>query len=157
MPKFTDQKVLPYSPEQMFSLVADVERYPEFLPWLVDVKVTDSSPEELTAVSKIGYKYFRESYTSKVTMDRPTRIDVQATRGPFKKLDTTWTFTELDDQNITVDFFIDFEFDSPILSSLMTTVFEDAAHQMIAAFEVRAHELYGASTLQQPIQQRSFT
>ena len=145
MTKFTDSKMLPYSAEQMFNLVTDVARYPEFLPWVTSASVHDKVEDHMLAELQIGYKFFRESYTSEITMERPGRVEVRAIKGPFSKLENIWTFTPMDDNYIRVDFFIDFEFDSPILSSMMSGVFEDAARQMIKAFEQRAAELYGSN------------
>lgn len=143
MPKFSDTKILPYSSEQMFNLVIDVARYPEFLPWITGATVLSKTNDQMQAELQIGYKFFRERYTSEIIMERPNRIDIKAIEGPFSKLDNTWSFRQMDDNHIQVDFFIDFEFDSPILSSMMSGVFEDAAKQMIKSFEERAAVLYG--------------
>lgn len=154
MTKFTDSKMLPYSAEQMFNLVTDVTRYPEFLPWITSAVVHDKTEEQMQAELQIGYKFFRESYTSEITMERPSRVEVRAIKGPFSKLENIWSFTPMDDNYLQVDFFIDFEFDSPILSSMMSGVFEDAARKMVQAFEQRAAELYEG---QRPeIQQRQW-
>src|SRR3954447_19826626 len=84
MPTHAEKRVLPYSPEQLFALVADVERYPEFLPWCLGVRVREKTPETITADLLIGFKMVRERFTSKVKLDRPHRIDVAYTDGPFR-------------------------------------------------------------------------
>jgi ribosome-associated toxin RatA of RatAB toxin-antitoxin module len=92
MPTHAEQRVLPYTPEQLFALVADIERYPEFLPWCVGARVRERRPDLIVADLIIGFRMFRERFTSRVTLDPPHRIDVSYAEGPFKYLNNHWIF-----------------------------------------------------------------
>ena len=142
MPRHEQTKEFPYRPEQLYKLVTDVARYPEFLPWCLaaDVQVIDDT--EILAELTIGYKIFREAYTSRVRMSPPEKIDVQYTKGPFKHLYNHWRF-EPTDKGCSVHFFLEFEFKSIILDSLMGKFFTLAVEKMVDAFEKRADDLYG--------------
>jgi len=145
MPRHAERKVLPFSPEQMFDLVLDVDSYPEFLPWCIATRVTERGENTLTADMVIGFKMFREGYTSIVAYQRPHRIDVHYKRGPFKYLENHWVF-ERHAQGCTVDFHVDFEFKSLILEKAIGGIFVEAVHRMVHAFETRAAALYGVKT-----------
>lgn len=142
MPKHAEKRVLAYSPEQIFDLVADVARYPEFLPWCVSSRIRSQTKNELVADLAIGFGPFRESFTSRVTLERPSRIIVQYERGPFKYLKNIWTFTP-DPGGCLVEFFVDFEFNSKILQAAIGVVFAEAVRRMVSAFLKRAREVYG--------------
>ena len=142
MPTHAEQRVLPYRPEQLFALVADVERYPEFLPWCVGARVRERRPDLIVADLIIGFRMFRERFTSKVTLDPPHRIDVAYTDGPFRYLNNHWTF-EPAAGGCRIDFFVDFEFKSRILQRLIEVLFSEAVKRMVVAFEHRAEQLYG--------------
>ena len=114
MPTHAEQRVLPYTPEQLFALVADVERYPEFLPWCVGARVRETPPDLIVADLIIGFRMFRERFTSRVKLDPPHRIDVAYTEGPFKYLNNHWIFERVPG-GCRIDFFVDFEFKSKIL------------------------------------------
>jgi len=143
MPTHAEQRVLPYTPEQLFDLVADVERYPEFLPWCVGARVRERRDNLIVADLLIGFRMFRERFTSKVTLARPRRIDVAYSDGPFRYLNNHWIF-EPADGGCRIDFFVDFEFHSAILQKLIGVLFNEAVRRMVAAFETRARQLYGA-------------
>ncbi len=143
MPTHAEKKVLPHSPEQMFDLVADVARYPEFLPWCIATRVKSNSGGVMIADMVIGFKVFREQFTSRVALDRPGRIDVAYENGPFKYLENHWLFEAADDGGCLVDFNVDFEFRSRILEGAIGRVFTEAVHRMVGAFESRAMDLYG--------------
>src|ERR1700758_3892513 len=106
-----EQRLLGYSPEQMFDLVADIERYPEFLPWCVGARIRERSPALIVADLIIGFRMFRERFTSRVKLYPPRRIDVAYTEGPFRYLDNHWIFERVPD-GCRLDFFVDFEFKS---------------------------------------------
>jgi coenzyme Q-binding protein COQ10 len=144
LPTHAEKRVLPYTPEQLFELVADVERYPEFLPWCLGVRLRDKTPEAITADLLIGFKMVRERFTSKVKLDRPNRIDVAYTDGPFRYLNNHWIFEPTDDGGCRIDFYVDFEFRSRMLQTLIGMLFNEAVRRMVAAFETRARDLYGA-------------
>ena len=143
MPTHAETKTLPFSPQQMFDMVADVERYPEFLPWCVATRIRTSSDDEMVADMAIGFKMFREQFTSHVHLNNPNRIDVEYKNGPFKYLENHWVFDEAEGGGCLVDFHVDFEFRSKLLEKAIGKVFTDAVHRMVTAFEKRAETLYG--------------
>jgi len=143
MPTHAEQRVLPYTPQQLFDLVADVERYPEFLPWCVGARVRERSPGRVVADLIIGFKLIRERFTSEVRLDPPGRIDVTYAEGPFRYLNNHWGFTPVPG-GCRIDFFVDFEFKSRLLQKVIEVVFGEAVRRMVAAFDKRARDLYGA-------------
>lgn len=134
---------LPYTPEQLYDLVVDIEKYPEFLPWCLAVRILSSSDVEIEADLIVGYKFFRETFRSRVHLTPETRIDVEYIKGPFRHLNNHWVFKEMPGKGTNVDFFIDFEFRNNLLQRAAQMVFESAFNQMLSAFEKRAHEVYG--------------
>ena len=142
MPKHAEKRVLPYRPDQIFDLVADVGHYPSFLPWCVAARVRSRTATELVADLTIGFGPFRESFTSRVTLDRPSTITVRYERGPFRYLRNLWTFVP-HDNGCQVEFFVDFEFKSRILQAAIGVVFTEATRLMVSAFLKRAREVYG--------------
>src|ERR1051325_8442535 len=145
MPTHAEQRQLPYTPEQLFALVADVERYPEFLPWCVGARVRERRPDLIVADLIIGFRMFRERFTSRVRLDPPRRIDVAYTGGPFRYLNNHGIFERVPG-GCRIDFFVDFEFKSKILQRLIEMLFSEAVRRMVAAFEHRAQALYGTPT-----------
>lgn len=138
-----EQRVIPFRPDQIFDLVADVKRYPEFLPWCVGARIRSSNGELIVADLMIGYKLVRERFTSKVALDRNDgRIAVEYADGPFKYLDNHWIFRD-HPEGCLVDFHVDFEFRSAMLQKIISVLFSEAVKRMVAAFEARAHALYG--------------
>jgi len=142
MPTHAERKILRYTPEQLFELVADVRRYPEFLPWCVGARVVSRTDGELVADLTIGFKMFRETFRSQVTLERPHHIHVRYLNGPFRYLNNHWRFLP-HPQGTEVDFFVDFEFRSRLLQAVIGTVFNEAVRLMVRAFERRAMQLYG--------------
>ena len=150
MPTHREKRFLPYSPEQIFDLVADVERYPEFLPWCVGARISKRDERTITADLMIGFKMIRERYTSKVRLDRPGRIDVDyGNDGPFRHLENHWQFAKADG-GCEIDFYLDFEFRSRMLQRLIGVLFQEAVKRMVAAFEGRAKVLYGTAPTGDP-------
>ncbi|MDE1147770.1 MAG: type II toxin-antitoxin system RatA family toxin [Azospirillaceae bacterium] len=144
MPTHAEKRVLPYTPEQLFRLVAEVEKYPEFLPWAVAARIRRREGNVIWADLVIGFKMVREKFTSKVTLDEPgLRIDVEYTDGPFHHLNNHWIF-EPHPEGCLIDFYVDFEFRNLILQKIIGALFGEAVRRMVAAFEARAHQLYGA-------------
>ena len=145
-----ESRVLPYTPTQVFDMVADIEKYPDFLPWCTSAKIVERKPGEEIADLQIGYGPLRETYTSKVMLERPRRIEVVGIKGPFKFLDNVWEFSAEKssgarsprDVGCKVDFTIDFAFKSFFLQTMMGAVFHRAVHHMVASFEARAAALY---------------
>ncbi len=142
MPTHAEKRVLRYTPEQMFDLVADVRRYPEFLPWCVGARVLSRDDQLLVADLTIGFKMFRETFRSRVGLDCPGHIHVTYETGPFRYLNNHWRFSPVP-QGCEVDFFVDFEFRSRILQMAIGVVFNEAVRLMVRAFERRAMVLYG--------------
>ncbi len=145
MPTHAEKRLLPHSPEQMFGLVIDIERYPEFLPWCVATRVRKREGDNSTSDMIIGFKVVREKFTTQVIANRPGRIDVSYSKGPFKYLNNHWLFEPHGDGECLIDFYIDFEFRSSLFQKAIGGVFNEAVQHMISAFEKRADDLYGKS------------
>lgn len=144
MPTHAEKRDLPYSAEQLFDLVAGVERYPEFLPWCLASRITKRDGDVFYADLIIGYKMVREKFTSKVTTTRPGHIHVEYLSGPMKHLSNHWRFNERADGSCEIDFYVDFEFKNPVFQKLMGLFFNEAVKRMVSAFEERADALYGS-------------
>ncbi len=146
MPKYAERRVLPYTPKQLYDLVADIERYPEFLPWCVGARVRERRDDLVVADLVIGFRMFRERFTSRVTLkpDDPEgpRIDVAYAEGPFRYLTNRWLFRP-HEKGCEIDFFVDFEFRSKLLQMTIEMLFTEAVRRMVRAFEQRAAALYG--------------
>jgi len=148
MPEFSTTRRVRHSAADMFDLVADVERYPEFVPFCRRLKVRERVPEPegvevLVADMTIDYKIVRETFTSRVTLDRPNlQILVEYLEGPFSKLENRWTFHAVGERACEVEFFITYEFKSRTLGMLIGTMFDMAFRRLAAAFERRADQVY---------------
>ncbi|GBQ31790.1 type II toxin-antitoxin system RatA family toxin [Gluconacetobacter azotocaptans] len=142
MPTHAERRMIAYSSEQLFDLVADVGKYPQFLPWCTNARVRTRTATELVADLTIGFGPFRETFTSRVSLERPSRIRVQYEKGPFRYLNNVWTFTP-DQQWCLIDFFVEFEFRSRLLQAAIGVVFNEAVRLMVSAFIRRAREIYG--------------
>jgi coenzyme Q-binding protein COQ10 len=143
VPTFSERIVLPYRPEQLFDLVADVDKYPQFLPWCAGATIRSATPTELVADLVIRFGPFSEAFTSRVTLDRPRRIRAHYENGPFKYLNNQWVFTA-DPGGTRVDFWVDFEFRNRLLQTAIGVVFSEAVKRMVSAFLKRARDVYGA-------------
>ena len=148
MPMFNSTRRVKHSPEQMFALVADVEKYPQFLPLCEGLVVRrrtrrEGGGEVLVADMTVGYKAIRETFATQVLLNRAERaIDVKYIDGPFKYLDNRWRFEEAPGGGTVVNFFIDYEFKSRILGALMGSMFDRAFRMFAEAFEKRADKIY---------------
>ena len=151
MPEFSNTRRVRHSAAHMFDLVADLERYPEFVPLCRSLKVRKRIPqpegvEVLVADMTVAYKFVRETFTSRVTLDRPNlQILVEYLQGPFSKLENRWTFHPTGEHTCEVKFFISYEFKSRTLALLMGAMFDAAFRRFAAAFERRADTVYGRS------------
>jgi coenzyme Q-binding protein COQ10 len=145
MPGIQEIRRLPYSAEQMFDLVADVARYPEFLPWVVGTRIRSNDPHQMEADMLIGFKALREKFTSKVIKDRPRAIEVIYLDGPLKDLDNRWLFHPRED-GCEVEFSVSFTFSNRMFEALAGQYFDRAFRKMVSAFETRAAQLYGSSS-----------
>ncbi len=145
MPTHAETKILPYTPEQMFDLVAGVDRYPEFLPWCLASRITKRESDAFYADLIIGYKMVREKFTSRVFLNRPDLIRVEYLSGPMKYLSNEWRFSDDGQGGCIIDFYVDFEFKNPFFQKLMGLFFNELVKRMVGAFEARAIALYAAS------------
>ncbi len=143
MTSHSEQRIVPFSPEQLFELVADVERYPDFLPWCVGARIRSKHNELVIADLMIGYKLIRERFTSRVCLNREIkRINTEYTDGPFKFLKNHWVFRNHSD-GCLIDFYLEFEFRSLVFQKLVGVMFNEAVYRMVGAFEDRARVLHG--------------
>ncbi|HEY1503371.1 MAG TPA: type II toxin-antitoxin system RatA family toxin [Stellaceae bacterium] len=142
MPRHEEQITLPYSAEELFSVVADVRDYPSFVPWCSGAHIRHENARQIVADLVIGFGPFQESFASEVTLDRPRQILVRATEGPLEHLTNSWTFRSMAHKT-HVDFVIDFQFKSHLLDHVANGMFHEASTHMVSAFEARVHMLHG--------------
>ena len=142
MVHYTEQKILPFTPEHLFNVVIDVDQYDTFLPWCRHSEVIDHIPDQnkLYASVTAGYLIYSEMYVSKVTYEKPNTIRAEYVDGPFKNLSTTWTFLDHQD-GCDLRFVVDFEFANTVLNSIAEHVLDQISTRMVEAFINRAHEL----------------
>jgi coenzyme Q-binding protein COQ10 len=152
MPRFSSKRRVLHSASEMFDLVADVERYPEFVPLCQSLKIRQRIPkadgtEIVVADMTVSFKLVKETFTSEVTLDRPNlKIDVRYLRGPFSSLENRWTFEPKGEAACDVGFYIAYEFKSRMLALLMGSMFDAAFGRFSTAFEKRADVVYGKQT-----------
>ncbi len=147
MPSHSERRVLPYTPQQMYELVADVRSYPEFLPWTAAARVRSEKPVGSTVVMLadlvISFKVFRERFGSRVVLHPDERrIETSYVDGPFRQMESVWTF-DAAPGGVEVGFDVDFEFKSRLLQGAAGMFFNDAMQRIVRAFERRAAVLYG--------------
>lgn len=148
MPRHAEQKDLPYPAHDLYALVADVDRYPEFLPWCVGARVYGRRGDVFYADLLIGFRTFRERFTSRVSLtppgpDQEGRIAVDYIKGPLSYLHNDWRFHDNGDGTTRVDFVVDFAFKNRMFEIMVGGLFTEAVHRMVLAFEKRAEEVYG--------------
>lgn len=154
MPRHSETRILPYPARQIYDLVADVARYPEFLPWTAAARIRSRTPrpdgtEVIEADLVISFKVFRERFGSRVILD-PAALTIDTTyiEGPFRHMHSTWAFRDIDAEGeggrCEVSFFVDFEFRNALLQKVIGVVFDEAMRRVVRAFEARAAALYGA-------------
>jgi ribosome-associated toxin RatA of RatAB toxin-antitoxin module len=135
--------LVPYTPEQMFALVADIERYPEFVPWVVAAKVLKRDDEGVIGQLEMERAGVRERFTTRNVLERPNRMSLALVEGPFRLLDGLWTFDALADRGAKIRLTIRFEFANPLTAMLLSRAFEKSCSDMVDAFVVRARTVYG--------------
>jgi coenzyme Q-binding protein COQ10 len=151
MPQFSTKRRVRHSASDMFDLVADVERYPQFVPLCQALRVRkrtqpDAGKEVIVADMTVAYKFIRETFTSRVTLERAKlEILVEYLEGPFQQMNNRWSFRPVDERTSDVEFFISYEFRSRTLGALMGAMFETAFRRFSSAFERRADEVYGTA------------
>jgi len=152
MPRFSSKRAVRHPAADMFDLVADVERYPEFVPLCRDLKVrerrsTGDGVETIVADMTVSFKLVRETFRSRVTLDRANlQILVEYLQGPFSRMQNRWTFHPTGARTCEIEFFIDYEFRSRTLGMLMGTMFDAAFRRFASAFEARADQVYGVKS-----------
>ena len=149
MPQHSESRLVPYDADLMFAVVADVERYPEFLPWVVSLRVLSRAKDEgrqvLIAEMQVGFHYLRERYTSRIVLDPAARrVDVRQVQGVFRELENCWRFTP-EGARCRIDFFVHFEFRNRLLSAIASSAMSLAVSTMTHAFEERARKLATAN------------
>lgn len=148
MPQFSTKRRVHHAATDMFDLVADVDKYPQFVPLCSALTVKSRAEKDgktiLVADMTVAYKIIRETFTSRVTLDRQgQKIMVEYLNGPFKRMQNRWTFYPVEAKVCDVEFFIDYEFRSRTLAVLMGAMFDSAFRRFAVAFEQRADEIYG--------------
>jgi coenzyme Q-binding protein COQ10 len=149
MPRFSTRRRVQHSAAEMFDLVADGERYPEFVPLCSDLRIRSRTDKGegitvLVADMTVAYKLIRQTFTSRVTLDRPNlKTLVEYVDGPFRRMQNRWAFHPAGETACDVEFFIDYEFKSRTLGMLMGTLFDTVFRRMASAFERRADQVYG--------------
>lgn len=146
MPRHTERRVLPYTPGQLFDLVADVGRYQEFLPWVAATRIRSNGETEMVADLVVGFRALKETFTSRVRKRRPEEIEIDYVEGPLKYLHNSWKFRPAPGGATEVDFCVDFAFRNRLFEALAGQMFDRALRRMIGAFEDRARALYGPGT-----------
>ena len=140
--KHEERRIIKHTPNNLFNLVADVKKYPEFLPWCLGARIKKENLTSFEADLIIGFKIYKEIYSSKITLDKKKKkIIVDYKDGPFEYLQNYWIFKENSD-GCEIEFMVDFKFKSIFLQTLMETLFNEAVQKMVQAFENRADKLY---------------
>jgi coenzyme Q-binding protein COQ10 len=153
LPSFRSARVVRHSPEQMFDLVADCDKYPEFLPFCVGMKTRPRGPDSeghpvVVAEMEVGYKAIRERFVTRNTLNRDAlKIGVEYVEGPFSRLRNVWNFLP-EDEGCKVEFYIEYEFSSRLFAMLMGSMFDAVFRTFASAFEARADKIYGKGKLQ---------
>jgi coenzyme Q-binding protein COQ10 len=143
MPSHHERRELPHSAAQMYDLVADVRRYPEFLPWVSAIRVRSESDGEILADMIVGFKSLKETFSSRVLKTPKTEIVVDYLDGPLKHLHNQWKFEDIASGGSIVDFTVDFSFHNALFEAIAGQFFDSALRKMTGAFIARADELYG--------------
>ena len=150
MPRYHIEKILPYTPDQLFQLVGNVDAYPEFVPWIQSMRTWNARSEGegvslVDAQAGVGFAFLKEKFSTRVRRDAAIRqVDVQLLSGPFKHLANRWRFIE-DEGGTKIEFDIDFEFKSRLLSGMLAANFHHAVDKLMSCFEARAQALYGGN------------
>ena len=132
-----------FTPEQMFDLVVDVERYPQFLPWVTGAELHEKTERDLLASMEMQRAGVSERFTTRNAFERPSLMTLQLVRGPFRLLEGRWSFTPIGDAGTRIELEMRFEFANPVVSLLFGKAFEQSCNSLIDAFIVRARQLHG--------------
>lgn len=140
MPSFSDKQILPYKQKDLYEVILDVKSYPEFLPWCLAARIYNQQEGSFDADLVIGFKMFKERFTSRVSFEKPNHIHVDYIKGPMKHLHNDWKFNAHAD-GVEVEFDVDFTFKNPVFQKLVGHLFEEAIFKMVEAFEKRAAKI----------------
>jgi len=143
MREVTRSALVPFSAEQMFALVEDIEQYPQFVPWISAAQKLESTPEQVTGRLEMHKAGVREAFTTRNFLKRPTEMLMTLVAGPFKTFEGRWSFTTLGDKGVKVGLTIRFEFANAMLGMVLSRTFEKNVSEMIDAFVDRARAVYG--------------
>ena len=135
--------LVPYSPAEMFALVADIERYPQFVPWVATVEVLERKPDQVVARMHMERSGVREKFTTRNVLAAPHRMDMHLVEGPFKSLEGRWTFEDIAGRGTRIGLSMSFEFTNPLVSMLLSRTFEKSCGQLVDAFVERAKAIHG--------------
>lgn len=138
---------LPYTTQQLYELVVDIEKYPEFLPWCLGARVISTTEYEIMADLTVGYSVFRETFRSCVHITPHSKVEIEYVSGPFHHLHNVWEFKETSNGGTNINFYIDFKLRNHFFQSAIQMAFDKAFSQMLSAFEKRAGELYGEGSI----------
>ncbi|MBF0145000.1 MAG: type II toxin-antitoxin system RatA family toxin [Magnetococcales bacterium] len=144
MPRRSVSVQVPFSAQQMFDLVVDMDRYPEFIPWLVKSKKFELTEKDFKSEMTFAFKGLRETFFTRDEIDPPHRVSITHLSGPFSHLDSEWRFTDLPSGGSKVEFFIDFKFSKKLVDLAMGPVFGKASYSMVESFRKRAEQIYGS-------------
>ena len=141
--RYEESRVINHTPVNLFNLVSDVNKYPEFLPWCKGARVKNIRDNVFEADLIIGFKIYKEIYSSRIYLDNiNNKIRVEYKDGPFEYLENSWFFNK-NNNGCKVEFMVNFKFKSIFLQTIMETLFSEAVRRMVKAFENRANQLYG--------------
>lgn len=145
MREVTRSALVPFTPAQMFALVADIERYSEFVPWIATARVAERSDKMVVATLEMNRVGIRESFTTRNDLMPPHRMDLHLIEGPFKMLEGTWTFEPLGQKGTKIGLVIRFEFANPVSVMLLSRSFERSCGELVDAFVNRARLIYSTT------------
>lgn len=144
MPQVDRTALVPYTPAQMFALVADIERYPDFVPWVSRAEILERTPTEIVARLEMERSGVREKFTTRNLLGGPHHMDLRLVDGPFKLLEGRWTFDEIAGRGSRIGLSIRFEFANPLMAMLLNKSFEKSCGQLVDAFVEHARSMHGA-------------
>ena len=143
MREITRSALVPYTPQQMFALVADVERYPQFLPWCLGAQIIERTADEIIASLELGKGGMREKFTTRNVLSPPQAMQLHLIDGPFKTLEGEWSFDAIQNRGSRIGLKMRFEFANPLTALLLSKSFENSLNTLVDAFTARAQTIYG--------------
>ncbi len=142
MPNFSESKILEYSQKQLFDLVMDIDKYPTYLPWCKSVHIIEKTSDHIISDMRVGIAIISDTLRSKVTWQSPTQVDIQYVSGPFKNLNSSWTFQKITQTQTNITFHINFEGKGLLIKKAIDMAFSQASKLVISSFEKQAQQRY---------------